>query len=82
MARTINESIRLFKWKKSNIEVTSLVQGALVYILTMLCFSSDVIPGKGFPGGSVVMNLPTNAGHVGLIPVSGRSPGVGNCSAL
>ena len=26
-----------------------------------------------FPGGSVVMNLPANAGHVGLIPGSRRS---------
>jgi hypothetical protein len=33
---------------------------------------------KGFPGGSVVKNLPTNAGDTGLIPASGRSPGEGN----
>ena len=34
-----------------------------------------------FPGGSVVKNLPANvggAGNTGLIPRSGRSPGVGN----
>ena len=34
-----------------------------------------------FPGGSVVKNLPTNAGDtgdVGAIPGSGRSPGGGN----
>ena len=33
--------------------------------------------GLGFPGGSVVENLPANAGDagdVGLIPGSGRSP--------
>ena len=29
----------------------------------------------GFPGGSVVKNLPDNAGHTGSIPGSGRSPG-------
>ena len=29
-------------------------------------------------GGSVVKNLPANAGDSGLIPGSGRSPGVGN----
>ena len=29
----------------------------------------------GFPGGSVVKNLPANARDVGLIPDSGRSPG-------
>ena len=31
-----------------------------------------------FPGGSVVKNLPANAGDPGLIPGSGRSPGEGN----
>ena len=31
----------------------------------------------GFPYGSVVQNLPANAGDVGLIPGSGRSPGEG-----
>ena len=31
----------------------------------------------GFPCGSVVKNLPANAGDVGLIPGSGRSPGEG-----
>ena len=35
-----------------------------------------------FPGGSVVMNLPANAGDAGLIPGSGRSPGEGNGSPL
>ena len=29
-------------------------------------------------GGSVVKNPPVNAGDAGLIPGSGRSPGVGN----
>ena len=29
----------------------------------------------GFPGGSVVKNLPANAGDMGLIPGTGRSPG-------
>ena len=31
-----------------------------------------------FPGGSVVKNLPVNAGDAGSIPGSGRSPGEGN----
>ena len=31
-----------------------------------------------FPGGSVVKNLPANAGDEGLIPESGRSCGEGN----
>ena len=36
----------------------------------------------GFPGGSVVKNLPTNAGDAGLIPGSVRSPGEGNGNPL
>ena len=37
---------------------------------------------KGFPGGSVVKNLPANVGDAGSIPESGRSPGEGNGSPL
>ena len=36
----------------------------------------------GFPGGSVVMNFPANAGDVGSIPGSGRSPGEGDGNPL
>ena len=36
----------------------------------------------GFPGGSVVMNPPANAGDAGFIPGSGRSPGGGNSNPL
>ena len=36
----------------------------------------------GFPGGSVVKNLSANTGDSGLIPGSGRSPGVGNGNPL
>ena len=36
----------------------------------------------GFPGGSLVKNSPANAGDVGLIPGSGRSPGEGNGNPL
>ena len=32
----------------------------------------------GFPGGSAVNNPPVNARHVGSVPGSGRSSGVGN----
>ena len=35
-----------------------------------------------FPGGSVVKNLPANAGDAGLIPGSRRSPGEGNGDPL
>ena len=40
---------------------------------------------EGFPGGSVVKNLPANAGDtadIGLIPGMGRSPGGGNGNPL
>ena len=36
----------------------------------------------GFPGGSVVKNLPANEGDTGLIPGAGRSPGVGSSNLL
>ena len=36
----------------------------------------------GFSGGSVVNNLPANAGDAGLISGLGRSPGVGNGNPL
>ena len=32
----------------------------------------------GFPGGSVVKNMPVKAGDAGSIPGSGRPPGEGN----
>ena len=40
---------------------------------------------QGFTGGSVVKNLPANAGDkrdILLIPESGRSPGIGNGNPL
>ena len=36
----------------------------------------------GFPGGSEVKNLPAHAGDMGLISVSGISPGEGNSNPL
>ena len=36
----------------------------------------------GFPGGSVVKNLPPKAGNPGLIPGLGRSPREGNSNPL
>ena len=36
----------------------------------------------GFPGGSVVKNLPVSAEDAGLIPGSGRSHGEGNSNPL
>ena len=42
------------------------------YIFAILYFS------MGFPGGSEVKASACNAGDLGLIPGSGRSPGEGN----
>ena len=36
----------------------------------------------GFPGGSIVKDLPAKAGDVGSIPGLGRSPGEGNGNPL
>ena len=36
----------------------------------------------GFPSGTEVKNLPANAGDVGSVPGSGRSPGEGNVNPL
>ena len=40
------------------------------------------VSGDGFPGGSVVVNMPADTGDVGLNPGSGRSPGEGNGNPL
>ena len=68
-----------------------------VYILLLKCLFPVIIDGvcvrfltlisniKGLLGGEVVKNPPLNAGDatdVGLIPGSGRSPGVGNGNVL
>ena len=37
---------------------------------------------KDFPGGIVVKSSPANAGDMGLIPGSARSPGEGNGNPL
>ena len=36
----------------------------------------------GFPGGLMVKNMPANAGDMGWIPESGRSPGEGNVNPV
>ena len=44
--------------------------------------SPPTIYDRRFPAGSVVKNLPANAGNAGLIPGSKRSPGEGNSKPL
>ena len=49
------------------------MENKMIYIYRYtLCFS----------GGAVVKTPPANAGNAGLIPGSGRSPGVGNDNPL
>ena len=48
----------------------------------ILCVCGKIYNIKGFPGGSVVRNLPANAGDLGLIPRSIRSPGGENGNLL
>ena len=43
-----------------------------------LCFPAELRVKESFPSGSVLKNLPPNAGDQGVIPGSGRSPGEGN----
>ena len=55
--------------------------GVCVYIYThthIYMYPSSM----GVPGGSVVKNPPANAGDIGSIPRSGRSPGEGNDNPL
>ena len=43
---------------------------------------SSMVLYLGFPGDTVVKNLPFNAGYAGSIPGSERSPGEGNDNPL
>ena len=45
-------------------------------------FSKLIVAWKGFPDGSVIKNLPANAGDVGSIPGSEKSPGESNGNPL
>ena len=49
-----------------------------------ICYflSNNLMTGMGFPCGSVVKNLPANAGDEDVIPGLGRSPGEGNGTPL
>lgn len=42
----------------------------------------DIIKRKGFPGDSVIKDLPVNAADMGLIPGLRRYPGEGNSHPL
>ena len=50
-----------------------------------IAYSFAAVRGKGFPGGSLVKNMPANAGDagdMGLIPGLGRFPGAASGNTL
>ena len=58
-----------------------LLQQAAFWEVVSHCYAL-VDSSWGFPGGSVVRNLPASAGDLGSIPGLGRSPGGGNGNPL
>ena len=60
----------------------SVVQNKVVVITDAISGLGKGKQASGFPEGSVVKNLPANAGDSGLIPGSGRPPGEGNGNPL
>ena len=59
-------------------KITFIVQG----LGSAHVFWGPLFNSLGFPGGSVVKNLPANAENISSIPGSGRSPGEGNGNQL
>ena len=64
--------------RKAKYVIVNIVYKSYIIIYYFKIF----IRKMGFPGGSVVKNPPVNARDAGLIPGSGRSPGVGNDNPL
>ena len=58
-----------------------LILSAVVVLITS-SFMYQLIKPWGFLGGTVVKNLPANAGDMDSIPKLGRSPGGGNGNSL
>ena len=73
--------------EKSNEDVVGpwlnrrLILLAVVVLITS-SFMYQLIKPWGFPGGTVVKNLPANAGDMDSIPKLGRYPGGGNGNSL
>ena len=86
--KTLDIPQNLYQWETSQQFSKAISYGSL----TRLCIhlehnQSAVIVGdrnsnRGCPGGSVVMKVPANAGDMGSIPRSGKSPGEGNGNTL
>ena len=72
---------------KGCVHVSGQLPGALDIGPRLIFGAGNVIShplqmNTGFPGGSVLKNLPANAGDAGSIPGPGRSPGGGNGNPL
>ena len=55
-----------------------MILSYIFHLLLGVGLCESVYSAWGFPGSSVVKNLPANAGAVGSIPGLGRFPGKGN----
>ena len=76
------------RWRKkkninTHIQYGTTYNNWAVKIRPLACLSKahltvKQLSSRGFPGGSVVKNVLANAGNMGSIPGSGRSPGEGN----
>ena len=65
-------------WAAKSCHTLALRRNA--WVRTRAILTSDPLYSLGFPGGTVIKNLPAKAGDTGdagLISGSGRSPGVG-----
>ena len=61
---------------------TSSTWEAHIYIIRLLLLCVWATEKRDFPDGSVVKNLPANAGDAGLVPGLGRCPGEGHGNPL
>ena len=86
----VTDELTIWVW----VHFWALHSGSLLYV-SILCWCHSVLmtvaleyslkSGTGFPGGTVVKNLPANAGDagdMGSIPRTGWSPGKGNGNTL
>ena len=74
------DTLLCLTWRTSKDLLDSTGNSAQYSVMTYLAKESEIGPCicMGFPGGSVVKNLPANAGDIkdsGFIPGSGRSRG-------
>ena len=62
-------------------QTDSIISSNFVNFFSLLLIAFNTII-RGFPGGSEIKASACNAGDLGLIPGTGRSPGEGNGNPL